>query len=165
MKYLDEINHIKKLISSGDKGDKRLAGELLNKIYLLNPQDYFLENFYGAYLALDSNNADLALEKFKKSIELNHKFSEPYYNLAAIYFDKDNHIECEILLKNAISLDIYNLHYKNLLGQTYIKLKKYDEAINIFNIILKDWMDNPEIYYYLGFAYKSKEEYEKAIFF
>ena len=165
MKYLDEINHIKKLISSGDKGDKRLAGELLNKIYLLNPQDYFLENFYGAYLALDSNKVDLALEKFKKSIELNRKFSEPYYNLARIYFDKDNYIECEFFLKNAISLDIYNLHYKNLLGQTYIKLKKYDEAIYLFNIILKDWMDNAEIYYYLGFAYKSKEEYEKAIFF
>ena len=141
MKYLDEINHIKKLISSGDKQNSELAGELLNKIYFKNPQDYFLENFYGAYLALDSNKADIAQEKFKKSIE------------------------CEILLKNAISLDIYNLHYKNLLGQTYIKLKKYDEAINLYNIVLKDWMENAEIYYYLGFAYKCKEEYEKAIFF
>ena len=87
MKYLDEINHIKKLISSGDKQNNELAGELLNKIYFENPQDYFLENFYGAYLALDSNKADIAQEKFKKSIELNQKFSEPYYNLARIYFN------------------------------------------------------------------------------
>ena len=165
MNYLDEINHIKKLISSGDKQNNELAGELLNKIYFENPQDYFLEDFYGAYLALDSNKVDIAQEKFKKSIELNQKFSEPYYNLARIYFNKDNYIECETFLKNAISLDIYNLHYKNLLGQTYIKSKKYDEAINLYNIVLKDWMENAEIYYYLGFAYKCKEEYEKAIFF
>lgn len=165
MNYLDEINYIKKLISSGEKKDKELADKLLNKIYSLNPQDFFLENFYGAFLALDNSKTDIAIEKFKKSIELNYKFSEPYYNLSRIYFYRGNYIECEIFLKKAISFDLYNLHYKNLLGQTYIKLKKYDEAINIFNIVLKDWIDNPEIYYHLGFSYKCKEQYEKAIFF
>ena len=62
-------------------------------------------------------------------------------------------------------MDIYNLHYKNLLGQIYLKLHKYDEEIYIFNIVLKNWFDNAEIYYHLGFTYKCKEEYEKAIFF
>ena len=162
MRYRDEINRIKELISSGDL---EFAEKLLHKIYLSNPEDYFLENFYGAFLTLDNSKTDIAIEKFKKSIELKYKFSEPYYNLSRIYFFRGNYIECETLLKNAISFDIYNLYYKNLLGQTYIKLKKYDEAINIFNIVLKDWIDNPEIYYHLGFSYKCKEQYEKAIFF
>ena len=162
MKYLNEINRIKELISSGNL---KLSGQLLDEIYLANPQDYFLENFYGAYLALDSNKENLAIEKFKKSILLNNKFSEPYYNLGRIYFSKNNYLECEFFVKKAISLDTYNLHFKNLLGQTYLKLKKYDQAIILFNIILKEWIDNPEVYYNLGSAYKYKEEYEKAIFF
>ena len=162
MKYLNEINHVKELISSGNL---KLAGQLLDEIYLSNPQDYFLENVYGAFLSLDSNKVNFAIDKFKKSIELNYKFSEPYYNLSRIYFYRGNYIECETLLKNAIFFDAYNLNYKNLLGQTYIKLKKYDEAINLFNIVLKDRIDNPEIYYQLGFSYKCKAQYEKAIFF
>lgn len=162
MKYLNEINRVKELISSGNL---EFAGQLLDEIYLANPQDYFLENFYGAYLALDSNKENLAIEKFKKSILLNNKFSEPYYNLSRIYFSKNNYLECEFFVKKAISLDTYNLHFKNLLGQTYLKLKKYDQAIILFNIILKEWIDNPEVYYNLGSAYRYKEEYEKAIFF
>ena len=135
MNYLDEINYIKKLISSGEKKDKELADKLLNKIYSLNPQDFFLENFYGAFLALDNNEINTAIKKFENSIKLNKEFSEPYYNLGRIYFAKQNYLESEFFLKQAITLDIYNLHYKNLLGQIYLKLHKYDEAIYIFNII------------------------------
>ncbi len=162
MRYLDEINEIKKLIS---EGDRELARQLLVKIYEENPQDFFLENFYGAFLALDNNEINTAIKKFENSIKLNKEFSEPYYNLGRIYFAKQNYLESEFFLKQAITLDIYNLHYKNLLGQIYLKLHKYDEAIYIFNIILKNWFDNAEIYYHLGFTYKCKEEYEKAIFF
>jgi len=92
MRYLDEINEIKKLISDGDR---ELARQLLVKIYEENPQDFFLENFYGAFLALDNNEINTAIKKFENSIKLNKEFSEPYYNLGRIYFAKQNYLESE----------------------------------------------------------------------
>jgi protein O-GlcNAc transferase len=162
MNYENDIAHIRELISFNKH---ELAKKLLDKLYKTNPKNFFLENFYGAFLALDNQNVDAAIECFKKSIDLNDKFSEPYYNIARIYFNKGKYLECEDLLNTSIYLDKENFHYKSLLGQTYIKLKKYDDAIILFSTILKDQIDKPEPYYNLGISYASKGEPAKAIFF
>ena len=44
MNYQEDINYIKELLSSNKK---ELAQVLLEKIYLNNPNDFFLENFYN----------------------------------------------------------------------------------------------------------------------
>ena len=164
MNYKEEINSIKELLAEG-KLD--LARELIDSIYNKNLNDSFLENFYGAFLALDSDKAkqDLAIIKFKRSIELNNKFSEPYYNLARIFFNRENYNDCVELLKFSIVLEPDNFHYKNLLGHTYIKLKKYIEAAELFNLIIKNEFDNANAYFGLGLVYYHTEEFPKAIFF
>jgi tetratricopeptide (TPR) repeat protein len=162
MNYQEDINYIKELLSSNKK---ELAEVLLEKIYLNNPNDFFLENFYGAFLALDKEKEEQAIVNFKRSIKLNSKFSEPYYNLARIYFQRGKYSDSENLLITSIKLDENNYHYKNLLGENYISLKKYNEAINLFNEIIKNQMDNSAAYFNLGFIYHEKEEYNKAIFF
>jgi predicted O-linked N-acetylglucosamine transferase (SPINDLY family) len=162
MNYQEDINYIKELLSSNKK---ELAQVLLEKIYLNNPNDFFLENFYGAFLALDKEKEEQAIVNFKRSIKLNSKFSEPYYNLARIYFQRGKYSDSENLLITSIKLDENNYYYKNLLGENYISLKKYNEAINLFNEIIKNQMDNSAAYFNLGFIYHEKEEYNKAIFF
>ena len=93
MNYKEDINSIKELLASGNIDSAR---ESIDNIYTKNPNDFFLENFYGAFLALDpdKNTQESAIIKFKRSIELNNKFSEPYYNLARIYFNRENYYEC-----------------------------------------------------------------------
>jgi predicted O-linked N-acetylglucosamine transferase (SPINDLY family) len=164
MNYKEEINSIKELLAEGNLD---LARELIDNIYKKNLNDFFLENFYGAFLALDSDKAkqDLAIIKFKRSIELNNKFSEPYYNLALIFFNRENYYECADFLKFSIVLEPDNIHYKNLLGHTYIKLKKYAEAIELFNSIIKNEFDNANAYFSLGTIYYQTKEFYKAIFF
>ena len=124
MNYKEEIISIKELLAVGNIDS---AKKLLDNIYNNNLNDFFLENFYGAFLALDpdKNKQDLAIIKFKRSIELNDKFSEPYYNLARIFFNRENYFDCIEFVKRSIVLDPDNLHYKDLLGHAYIKLKKY----------------------------------------
>jgi predicted Zn-dependent protease len=52
----------------------------------------------------------------------------------------------------------------NLLsGQTYIQLRKYDEAIAIFNDIIEDAPDNNRVYYFMGLAYLRKDEAATAV--
>jgi predicted O-linked N-acetylglucosamine transferase (SPINDLY family) len=164
MNYKEEINSIKELLAEGNLD---LARELIDNIYNKNVNDFFLENFYGAFLALDSDKAkqDLAIIKFKRSIELNNKFSEPYYNLARIFFNRDNYYDCVELLKFSIVLEPDNFHYKNLLAHTYIKLKKYIEAAELFNLIIKNEFDNANAYFGLGLVYYQTEQFHKAIFF
>jgi len=164
MNYKEEINSIKELLAEGNLD---LARELIDNIYNKNVNDFFLENFYGAFLALDSDKAkqDLAISKFKRSIELNNKFSEPYYNLARIFFNRENYYDCVELLKFSIVLEPDNFHYKNLLAHTYIKLKKYIEAAELFNLIIKNEFDNANAYFGLGLVYCQTEEFHKAIFF
>jgi predicted O-linked N-acetylglucosamine transferase (SPINDLY family) len=164
MNYKEDINLIKELLASGNID---LARESIDNIYAKNPNDFFLENFYGAFLALDpdKNSQESAIIKFKRSIELNNKFSEPYYNLARIYFNRENYYECADLLKFSIVLEPDNIHYKNLLGHTYIKLKKYIEAAELFNLIIKYEFDNANAYFGLGLVYYQTEEFHKAIFF
>jgi predicted O-linked N-acetylglucosamine transferase (SPINDLY family) len=164
MNYKEEINSIKELLAEGNLD---LARELIDNIYKKNVNDFFLENFYGAFLALDSDKAkqDLAIIKFKRSIELNDKFAEPYYNLARIFFNRENYYDCVELLKSSIVQEPDNPHYKNLLGHTYIKLKKYIEAAELFNLIIKNEFDNASAYFGLGLVYYQTEEFHKAIFF
>ena len=162
MNYKEDINYIKELLSSNKKES---AEVLLQKIYLDNPNDFFLENFYGAFLALDKEKEEQAIVSFKRSIKLNSNFPEQYYNLARIYFQRGKYSDSENLLITSIKLDENNYYYKNLLGENYISLKKYNEAINLFNEIIKNQMDNSAAYFNLGFIYHEKEEYSKAIFF
>ena len=162
MNYQEDINYIKELLSTNNK---QSAEVLLEKIYLNNPNDFFLENFYGAFLALDKDKEEQAIVNFKRSIKLNPEFPEPYYNLARIYFQRGKYSDSENLLKISITLDENNYYYKNLLGENYISLKKYNEAINLFNEIIKNQMDNVTAFFNLGFIYHEKQEYNKAIFF
>jgi predicted O-linked N-acetylglucosamine transferase (SPINDLY family) len=62
-------------------------------------------------------------------------------------------------------LDPDNLHYKDLLGHAYIKLKKYFEAKELFNLIIKNEFDNANAYFSLGIIYYQTEEFHTAIFF
>ena len=164
MNYKEEIISIKELLAVGNIDS---AKKLLDNIYNNNLNDFFLENFYGAFLALDpdKNKQDLAIIKFKRSIELNDKFSEPYYNLARIFFNRENYFDCIEFVKRSIVLDPDNLHYKDLLGHAYIKLKKYFEAKELFNLIIKNEFDNANAYFSLGIIYYQTEEFHKAIFF
>ena len=54
----------------------------------------------------------------------------------------DLFLNCEEYLKVSLLLEPENSDYKNLLGLNYIKLKKFNDAIKLFNLVLENQFDN-----------------------
>lgn len=152
--YLNMANEL--FYSLKDKCDKSFE-ELIAEI--INEADKAIEN----------NNNFLAKSLLEDVISLDAKNNLAYYKLALIYI-KENY-----LLKGLEMLEVaykFNPDDNNIalsLAEIYVKFKKYEEALDIFNkVIIKD-KNNPRALYDLGFLYKelgkdlkSKEYFSRA---
>ncbi|MCF6247344.1 MAG: tetratricopeptide repeat protein [Desulfobacula sp.] len=103
----------------------------------------------------------------KKLLEAQKKIpNEPsiYNSLGLVYMAKERYGMAETEFKKALSLNKDYINVKNNLGATYLKLKKWDRAIELFNEIAEDVLyATPEIpYSNLGWAYYHQKKFEKA---
>jgi len=116
---------------------------------------------------IDNNN--LAKGLLEEAISFDSKNSLAYYKLALIYIKENSPVEGVELLKTAYNLNPNDNNIALSLGELYVKFKRYEEALDIFNkVMLKD-KNNPRALYDLGFLYKelgkdlkSKEYFSKA---
>ncbi len=69
-------------------GKKQLsdAASFIRPAVAQDPENFSLWNVYG--LAHEESNMDEAIKGYKKAIELNPDFFDPYYNLGTIYFNQ-----------------------------------------------------------------------------
>ena len=76
----------------------------------------------------------LAVDEFKKAIELSPDHAESHYNLGIVYSDLLDYKNAatEFLLAIQYDKDSYKAMFG--LGNTYSKTGQYDKAINVFNI-------------------------------
>ncbi|NBV93661.1 MAG: tetratricopeptide repeat protein, partial [Proteobacteria bacterium] len=77
-----ELQKIVDLIYSGKLDDAEIG---ILKLLDLQKNNFLLFNIYGVIL-LKKNNSDLAIEQFKKSIDINCQFPDAYYNLGTVLF-------------------------------------------------------------------------------
>lgn len=77
-------------------------------------------------------------------------------------FKSNRYKEAELLLKQTLKVDVNNTKALQLLGLSYHKLQKYNEAIFVFNRILKE-EENAETYNNLSLCYVCINQADKAI--
>ncbi|WP_245555869.1 tetratricopeptide repeat protein [Brachyspira innocens] len=154
--------------------DNKKAEKLFKKVLLINPNDdktlyytaiNYLYNFRG------NEKYNDALKLIKKAIELNENDSAYWHLLGYINRENKNYYAAIEYAEKAVKLNKsyvvddgnYMEYYLTVIGESYFKLGKYDEAIDIFKEIIKLPRHDQSDFMYLRLSYFEKKEYDKAI--
>ena len=154
--------------------DNKKAEKLFKKVLLLNPNDDKALYYKAAnYIYCFSRNKKYneALKLIKKAVELNENDSAYWYILGYINYKNENYYAAIEYAEKAVKLnksyvfdyDNYLEYYLTVIGESYFKLGKYDEAIEVFKEIIKLPRHDQSDFMYLGLSYFAKKEYDKAI--
>ena len=154
--------------------DNKKAEKQFRKVLLINPNDdkalyYKAANYI--YCFSRNENYNEALKLIKKAIELNANDSAYWYILGYINYKNENYYAAIEYAEKAVKLnksyvfdyDNYLEYYLTVIGESYFKLGKYDEAIEVFKEIIKLPLHDESDFMYLGLSYFEKKEYDKAI--
>ncbi len=135
----------------------------LEKALSLKPQDPDLHILLGEGYFLN-DEPDAALNELLQAVQLAPQYSRVYQGLAQIYL-KMNLTEKGIsAMKRSISLSPdNNTALRVLLGDTYLKQGKAEEAIRTYQLIIQRNSKTVDGYLGLGKAYLSIDLYEQAI--
>lgn len=120
-----------------------------------------------------NDNVEKSEDLYKEITAKDNLFFPARYNLAKIYFDKEDYDQSQKLLLLLIA-DIENtkeesadkrllLLSKNLSGLTYLSQNIYDKAQEQFNEIIKIDPGFYEAHYNLGISYEKIKDIEQAI--
>lgn len=85
-----------------------------------------------------------------------------YYYLANIALRSDDMMSGELYLKKGIELDSSNFWYRDMLGQVYIKSKKMNDAIALYEDLLKSYPKKSAVHYTLVNLYLGTQQTEDA---
>ena len=110
-----------------------------------------------------NGNKDLAYEFFCDAINLNPKYSPPYFYLGDIFMEKKIYIKAIENFEKSIMLDKLNNQYKFRLGVAYAESKEFKKSIKIFEEILKEDSMNLEILNNLGRLSKEILDFRTSI--
>ncbi|MBW5394626.1 tetratricopeptide repeat protein, partial [Brachyspira hampsonii] len=154
--------------------DNKKAEKLFKKVLLINPNDdktlyYTAVNYLYNFIGNEKYNE--ALKLIKKSIELNENDSAYWHLLGYINRENENYYAAIEYAEKAVKLNKsyvvddgnYMEYYLTVIGESYFKLGKYDEAIEVFKEIIKLPRHDQSDFMYLGLSYFEKKEYDKAI--
>jgi len=154
-KKLSEIQKLYEL----KQFDRALMG--LNKLIKNDRYNYLLYNYRGLILNEIGENKS-ALINFKKSIELNNKFSEAYANLGLTYRFLNDYEKAILNLKNAIKIDDNNLVYQINLTNLYLETNKNLDAIDILKKALSKYQNIEILHNLIAEAYIRELNYDDA---
>lgn len=126
-------------------------------------------NSLGNYYYKQGNIKE-AYVNFKNAIQICSTYSTPYIFSGLIRSSKGNYTEAERYFSLGIKYDTLNTGISigtakaiSNLAITKIKLKKYDDAISLFEKAAYIDRKNDQIHYMLGTAYSITEDYAGAI--
>jgi len=163
---------IKRIYNSGKYGillEKTLNILNINEKNISKNDKLFLYYYIGlAYLK--NNNTDMALSyflKIEKESEKSELLKLSYVQLVKLY--KNNLIKKLIYLKKLSSeypktKEAFDASIE--LGKYYLKRRKFNYAINIFEKIVNEWGmgdSNPEVYILLTLSYSGTDAYLDAL--
>jgi tetratricopeptide (TPR) repeat protein len=118
------------------KNDKQLGFKHIQKAQNLEPDNvniYLLKAEYYSYQANKNSsptfNINLALSEHQKVIELNPTYIPNYFKIAQLYIKKTQYQKAINNYTILLSLDKENIQAHLQRADTFIKLKKYPEAI------------------------------------
>ena len=112
--------------------------------------------FNKGLTALEDGNWLMAVQHFKKCLEIDPRFTLARHELADIYYANGQYDFAVNELTETLVIDPSDLEACFALGNTYIAQGKHKEALRIFKRIENETPDfGPELYYNIGMSYKA----------
>ncbi|MCM8786549.1 MAG: tetratricopeptide repeat protein [Candidatus Omnitrophica bacterium] len=115
-----------------------------------------------AEIAHGENRLEQAISLLEESIFLNPENSKAYYILGNIYFEKGATYLALENFKKAVLITPTFFDANLSMGEILVKLKRYDEALDIFNKVLNQDKNNIRANYDLGLLYSKLEKPKEA---
>jgi tetratricopeptide (TPR) repeat protein len=119
--------------------------------------------FLDATKAKLLGNKDKAIMLYNSVLEKDPGNDAACYELAQLYFDRNDVTTALQLAEKAVTLDDSNLWYKNLLIQLYKHSDKPQEALNLLQTMLKSSPDNMDYQYEIAEIYMNSNKFKEAI--
>lgn len=120
-------------------------------------------------LFIDANQA-IVLEEYDKAISILEKCLDVQpanaavnFELAKLHFEQNELEKAGKYAERARGLEAGNKWYAYLYGDILAKQHLYGEAADVFDKLVKEHPNNPDMYFDLAFMYKASQQYEKAI--
>ncbi|MDD5290637.1 MAG: tetratricopeptide repeat protein [Patescibacteria group bacterium] len=159
------IFKVKEKLFQEERGDEdyKQVLEVLEKAVADNPGDFAALNNLGVFY-LKNDQAELALEQFKKAIELDSATAQIHFNLATAYLDNEKYNEAEAeynmakqiqFVHRLVPLIQSNLRIIDILKRAE-KTGNKDEKVDLYN-------QAAIIYYSRGKFSQAKKFLEKAL--
>ena len=110
----------------------------------------YIQSFHeGVRLKLNGQDQE-AIDKFNACLVIDAKDDAAHFALAQIYLNQENLDQAAFHTLKASDIDPKNEHYQSELAFMYVELKKFPEAISVFEKLLKKTPNNTT--YYAGAA-------------
>lgn len=151
----DEIREQAKILYIGSKPQEAQSRILEIPINERIAADYFL-------IGNTVTDKKVAIQAYEKSINLDEKFYQSYYNLGLIYLGVENYQKAEEYLKSSVKYNKKFAYGHYNLGCIYLKKEQYHKAKSAFEESIRLKPDEADFYYNLGYTYKKLENPKRA---
>ena len=149
-------------------GKNDFARKKLINLIGKHPNSYYAHRLL-AQIYEKEGKLENAIDEYVRSVELNTKDYDSYYQIALLLNKTEKQAESENMLRDLLSKKPEYYKASELLGTILYDQEKFKEAVNVYTDALKYNPARYELYYGLGMAYTrlndfqtAKEYYEKA---
>ena len=144
------------------------AKESLAKSIAITDQNYESWNSIGKLLSEsnDVNDYKSGIDALNKSLKLNNNHTETWFVLGKIYAKTAMYDSAIASFQKALSLNpnLFIKTYSQIgIGESYMALKQFNNAIVALEESLKSDNTNPSCYYSIGSCYAQSGNFKKAI--
>ena len=114
------------------------------------------KNFNKGVLALDEGNWLLAVQYFRKCVEIDSSYIPAYLEMADIFYHNGQHEAALREINNALVIDPKDPEATFALGNVYVSQGRHKDALRVFKRMETEAPEYaPELFYNMGVAYKA----------
>jgi len=144
------------------RGDYANAEAALQKAALLQPKDPRPASLMVFLLEMQNRQRD-AKEQARRALSLQPGDPSAMNNLAYLLADTGDSLEEALrLARKAVEKAPTNAAFQDTLGYIYLKKDQNDDALEVFNGLLRKFPDEPMCHYHLGMAWYQKGDRSRA---
>lgn len=175
--YEEAVTSLKQLIIN--KPDSFLGNYYLGKVYsqmklykesigyyqrALELKPDFAQAAIDMAISLEaSGQIERAITAYKSVLNETDNRTPVIKHLVQLFIQKRKYEEALVYLKKLADMGLANAESNRKTGLIYMELQRFDEAITVFNTMLKNDPEAHQIRLYLGSAYEEKGEITKAL--
>lgn len=119
--------------------------------------------FLESVIMQNADNNDSAMALLKECLQMKPDAAEAHYEIAALYQQQNKDSLAAIHLEKAAKLQPENDTYQESLARYFLSVKKYGEAIKVYENLAERQHDRTDILNILLQLYENDKEYKKMI--